>query len=259
MGLVLGVHMYCLLSVMCSIKTAVLFPYKHIFISSFAAYGDVCVSMRCHHPPFCYISGGLEEASVVVLLQALLGLCDEGAGALQTLATVCNLLSQLAQLHHLEDTQIQSMLFCSDTLICIHSPVLSLEGTLFCWLDSSNFCLSNEKTNENTNCTFPDLVQSNHRFFFFFSFLLICMNSQPHTVFHHFQNSDASSSLVLLIFYAHLLWLKIALLMANSHSLHCANLVERKCLRAQYASKNASEIRLNAFTVRSPSATATVP
>lgn len=39
---------------------------------------------------------------MVVLLQALFGLRDEGAGALQTLATVCNLLSQLAQFHDLE-------------------------------------------------------------------------------------------------------------------------------------------------------------
>lgn len=143
---------------------------KVFLFSSFAAYGDVCVSMCCHHPPFCYISGGLEEASVVVLLQALLGLCDEGAGALQTLATVCNLLSQLAQLHHLEDTQIQNMLLCSDTLIYIHPPALGLEGTLFCWLDASNFCLSNEDTDENTNCTFPDLVQIRPPFFFFFSY-----------------------------------------------------------------------------------------
>lgn len=39
---------------------------------------------------------------MVVLLQALLGLRDEGAGALQTLAAVCDLLCQFAQLHHLE-------------------------------------------------------------------------------------------------------------------------------------------------------------
>jgi len=58
-----------------------------------------------HYPPFCYIPGGLEEAGVVVLLQALLGLCDEGAGALQTLPAVCNLLSQLTQFHHLERKQ----------------------------------------------------------------------------------------------------------------------------------------------------------
>lgn len=44
---------------------------------------------------------------MVVLLQALLGLCDEGAGALQTLPTVGNLLRQLAQLHHLQHTQLQ--------------------------------------------------------------------------------------------------------------------------------------------------------
>lgn len=55
-----------------------------------------------HLPPFCYVSGGLEEAGVVVLLQALLRLRDEGAGALQTLATVGNLLRQLAKFHHLQ-------------------------------------------------------------------------------------------------------------------------------------------------------------
>ncbi len=74
-----------------------------------------------HHPPFCYISGGLEEAGVVVLLQALFGLGDEGAGALQTLATVCNLLSQLTQFHHLEHTHIPYMLLCCDTLMYIYS------------------------------------------------------------------------------------------------------------------------------------------
>lgn len=52
-------------------------------------------------PPLRHVAGGLEEAGVVVLLQALLGLRDEGAGALQTLAAVCDLLRQLAQLHHL--------------------------------------------------------------------------------------------------------------------------------------------------------------
>lgn len=49
-----------------------------------------------HLPPFCYVPGGLEEAGVVVLLQTLLRLCDEGAGALQTLAAVGDLLRQLA-------------------------------------------------------------------------------------------------------------------------------------------------------------------
>lgn len=53
-------------------------------------------------PPLCHVAGGLEEAGVVVLLQALLGLCDEGAGTLQTLAAVCDLLCQFAQLHHLQ-------------------------------------------------------------------------------------------------------------------------------------------------------------
>ena len=55
----------------------------------------VCVS------PFSHVPSGLEEARVVVLLQAVLGLSDEGAGALQTLAAVGNLLGQLPQLHHL--------------------------------------------------------------------------------------------------------------------------------------------------------------
>lgn len=58
--------------------------------------------------PFCYVSGGLEEAGVVVLLQALLRLCDEGAGALQTLATVGDLLRQLAQFHHLQTQKRRS-------------------------------------------------------------------------------------------------------------------------------------------------------
>lgn len=39
---------------------------------------------------------------MVVLLQALLGLCDEGARTLQTLSAVRDLLGQLAQLHHLK-------------------------------------------------------------------------------------------------------------------------------------------------------------
>lgn len=60
-----------------------------------------------HLPPFCYVSGGLEEAGVVVLFQALLRLRDEGAGALQTLATVGNLLCQLAQFHHLQAQEAQ--------------------------------------------------------------------------------------------------------------------------------------------------------
>lgn len=54
--------------------------------------------------PFCYIPGGLEEPGMVVLLQALLSLCDQGTGTFQTLTTVCNLLSQLSQFHHLEHT-----------------------------------------------------------------------------------------------------------------------------------------------------------
>lgn len=45
---------------------------------------------------------------MVVLLQALLRLCDEGAGALQTLATVGDLLRQLAQFHHLRTQKRRS-------------------------------------------------------------------------------------------------------------------------------------------------------
>lgn len=44
---------------------------------------------------------------MVVLFQALLRLRDEGAGALQTLATVGNLLCQLAQFHHLQAQEAQ--------------------------------------------------------------------------------------------------------------------------------------------------------
>lgn len=92
-----------------------------------------CWMHRCvygyalHHPPFCYISGSLEESSVVVLLQALFGLRDQGAGALQTLPTVCNLLSQLAQFHDLKNTQIRThMLLCHRTrvyIICLTSDL----------------------------------------------------------------------------------------------------------------------------------------
>lgn len=78
-------------------------------------------------------------------------------------------------------------------------------------------------------------------------------------LFHHFQNSDESSSLVLLIFYAHLLWLKIALLMANSSSLPPLHKFGgKKGPQSSIHLKNASEIWLNDFTVRSPSLTATV-
>lgn len=66
------------------------------------------ITAKFNHTPFCYIASGLEEAGMVVFLQALFGLCDEGAGALQTLATVCNLLGQFTQFHHLEQTQIQT-------------------------------------------------------------------------------------------------------------------------------------------------------
>lgn len=111
-----------------------------------------------HHPPFCYISGGLEEAGVVVLLQALFGLCDEGAGALQTLATVCNLLSQLTQFHHLEHTQMQYMLLCCDTLIYIYSLNVSLV------LVTRLFSLSNENTDNNTN-----LISTANTTFFYYT------------------------------------------------------------------------------------------
>lgn len=52
-------------------------------------------------PPLRHVAGRLEEAGVVVLLQALLGLRDQGAGAFQTLAAVSDLLRQFTQLHHL--------------------------------------------------------------------------------------------------------------------------------------------------------------
>lgn len=55
----------------------------------------------CAVSPLCHIPGRLEEAGVVVLLQAVLSLCDEGTRALQTLSAVRNLLGQLPQLHHL--------------------------------------------------------------------------------------------------------------------------------------------------------------
>lgn len=61
------------------------------------------ISECVHHSPFSHISGGLKEAGVVVFLQALFCLCDEGTGALQTLTTVGNLLGQFTQLHHLRD------------------------------------------------------------------------------------------------------------------------------------------------------------
>lgn len=92
----------------------------------------MCCRYSCH-PPLCYISGGLEEASVVVLLQALLSLCDEGAGALQTLATVCNLLRQLTQFHHLGHKC--TILLCCDKLIDIHLLNMSFKGIHHCFGD----------------------------------------------------------------------------------------------------------------------------
>lgn len=126
----------------------------------------MCVCTLLHHPPFCYVSGGLEEASVVILLQALLGLCDEGAGALQTLSTVRNLLSQLAQLHHLRHTRLQEMLLCCDTLIYgYHLINLRLEGTHhFLVTGELNFSISNENTDKHSNLILPGLLQCNHRF-----------------------------------------------------------------------------------------------
>lgn len=63
--------------------------------------GRDCDSVTCAVSPLSHIPGRLEEAGVVVLLQAVLSLCDEGTRALQTLSAVRNLLSQLPQLHHL--------------------------------------------------------------------------------------------------------------------------------------------------------------
>lgn len=112
--------------VMYSSKTTIIPANNHWCKQSLPSTTSLMYVHALHHPPFCYISGGLEEAGVVVLLQALFGLCDEGAGALQTLATVCNLLSQLTQFHHLENTQIQYMLLSCDALMYIYSLNVSL-------------------------------------------------------------------------------------------------------------------------------------
>lgn len=99
-----------------------------------------CCGCCIRYPPFCYISGGLEEACVVVLLQALLGLCDEGAGALQTLTTVCNLLSQLAQFHHLGHAQLKHRL---------QIPHKKNLHSLFRW-QQINSCLCTENSDWNS-------------------------------------------------------------------------------------------------------------
>lgn len=52
--------------------------------------------------PFSDVFGSLQEASVVILLQWLLSLRDEGRRALDALLAVRNLLSQFSQPHHLE-------------------------------------------------------------------------------------------------------------------------------------------------------------
>jgi hypothetical protein len=54
------------------------------------------------NPPLGHVAGVLEEAGVVVLLEAVLRLGDECAGALQTLTAVGDLLGQLTELHHLD-------------------------------------------------------------------------------------------------------------------------------------------------------------
>lgn len=60
-------------------------------------------SLRGTSPlPFSDVFSCLQEASVIILLQRLLSLRDEGCRALDALFAVCNLLSQFSQPHHLE-------------------------------------------------------------------------------------------------------------------------------------------------------------
>lgn len=57
--------------------------------------------LRGTYLPFSDVFSSLQEASVIVLLQWLLSLRDEGCRALDALFAVCNLLSQFSQPHHL--------------------------------------------------------------------------------------------------------------------------------------------------------------
>lgn len=147
------------------------------------------------HPPLCYVSGGLEEAGVVVLLQALLGLCDEGARALQTLSAVCDLLGQLAQLHHLKrHTQTNAML-CTHLN---HLLTLRLDRKLsYSASGKWNVSVGSEHADNNTTFLLPALNRCYYHIF-------LRAGKCSRTL-------EKKSAVLLLIFYAHLLHLKITM------------------------------------------------
>lgn len=59
-------------------------------------------SQQPPHSPLSDVLSSLQEARMIILLQGVFRLGDEGCRPLNALLTVCNLLGQLAKPHHLE-------------------------------------------------------------------------------------------------------------------------------------------------------------